>query len=59
MRAAGYDLVPDIATPTERVRFYASVLPVESCRLCAWLVTDWIRRRRGVPVSEPKHAEPA
>jgi hypothetical protein len=52
----GYDLAPDALTPAARVRFAAVDLPVQSVRMGAWVAADWIRRRRGVPVSAPKHA---
>ena len=57
MRAIRYDLAPETRTPLARARFYAFDLPVQGCRLGAWVATDWLRRRRGVPVSAPKHRE--
>jgi hypothetical protein len=59
LRATGYELAPETHTPLGRARFYAVDLPVQTCRLGAWVATDWYRRRRGVPVSEPKHPVPA
>jgi hypothetical protein len=56
MRAVGYDLAPEDHAPLTRARGYAAV-PAEAVRLGAWIVSDWRRRRRGVPVSAPKHRD--
>jgi hypothetical protein len=55
LAATGYVPVPVDFTPAGLLRCYAWDLPIQLVRMHGWSTVAWFRRRRGVPVSEPKH----
>lgn len=57
LEAMGYPRDPVTFPPGARLRCYAWDLPSQFVRMTGWSTAAWFRRRRGVPVSEPKHRE--
>jgi hypothetical protein len=59
MRAVGYEPAEVSLTRLGWLRFAIVDLPAQTLRMGAWITTDRVRRRRGVPVSAPKHERTA